>query len=154
MTIDAFEDRQPCPVCDHPTGDCGPEGDHPPHVLFEEWGEGYKAPDERKTTMADVVATERIWERVPIPRTKDRTRKVLRFAAGSIVPEEDAKRLNVKADGTQSKVPLAETDESGTVPLSDPPKAAAKAAPTKKAAAKKAAAKKAGTAKKAAAKKA
>lgn len=142
--IDPLDTRRPCPVCGHPTGDCGPEGDHPSHVLFEEWGEGYKAPDERNPTMADVVATERIWEAVPVPRTKDRTRRVLRYRPGQVIPEATAKALNVKADGTQSKVPTADADTTNVVPLQAAPrKAAAKKAPARKATAKKAPAKKA-----------
>lgn len=92
-----------------------------------------------------VVATARIFEEVPIPRTS-RTRKVLRYAVGHVVPGGDVDRLNVKADGTQAKVPTAEADASGAVPL------AAKKAPAKKAPAKKAAAKR--TTKKATAKRA
>ena len=64
--------------------------------------------------MADVVATERIFEEVPIPRS-DRTRRVLRYAVGQVVPEADLDRLNVTKDGTQKSVPMAETDESGAV---------------------------------------
>ena len=90
--------------------------------------------------MADVVATARIFEEVPVPRST-RTRKVLRYGAGQIVPEAEAKRLGVSAEGTQKKVPLAEADAAGTVPLTQ------KAIPAKKTAAKKAPAKKA-TAKK------
>lgn len=94
-----------------------------------------------------VVATARIFEEVPIPRTT-RTRKVLRYTPGHPIPEADVARLNVKADGTQSSVPLADADESGAVPLAAkkaPAKRAAKTAAkrtTKKATAKKAAARK------------
>lgn len=149
MPIDPLEDPDPCPLCGRV--DCGPEGDKPSHIVFEEWGEGYKAPPERSPAMTDVVATERIWEQVPIPRTKDRTRKVLRFAPGSIIPSEEAKRLNVKGDGTQSAIPTAESPD-GLVPLDPEMKVSAKKAAPAKAAAKKSGAKKAG-AKKAAAKK-
>lgn len=83
--------------------------------------------------MADVVAFARIFEEVPIPRS-ERTRRVLRFAPGQVIPEADAKRLNVKADGTQSKVPVADADDAGVIPLTQTVK---KAAPAKKAAAKK-----------------
>ena len=100
--------------------------------------------------MADRVATERIWEAVPVPRTK-RTRRVLRFRPGQGIPEAEAKRLNVKADGTQSKVPLAETDVANVTAL-PPSKAAPAKKAAKKTAAKKSGAKK-GTAKKAAARK-
>lgn len=86
--------------------------------------------------MADVVASTRIFEEVPVPRSQ-RTRKVLRFAAGQVVPEAEAKRLGVSADGTQKKVPLAETDPSGVIPLTQ------KTLPAKKTAAKKVTAKKA-----------
>ena len=91
--------------------------------------------------MADVVATARIFEEVPVPRSS-RTRKVLRYAVGQVIPEAEAKRLGVSSEGTQKKVPLAETDPSGVVPLTQ------KAIPAKKTAAKKAPAKKAAPAKK------
>lgn len=89
--------------------------------------------------MADVVATARIFEEVPVPRSQ-RTRKVLRFAAGQVVPEAEAKRLGVSANGTQKKVPVAEVDASGVVPLTQT---------VKKTTAKKAAAKKTAKASKA-----
>lgn len=62
----------------------------------------------------DVIATTRIYEEVPIPRS-DRTRRVLRYGVGAVVPADDQKRLNVSKDGGQSKVPMAETDETGAV---------------------------------------
>lgn len=98
-----------------------------------------------------VVATERIHEILPVPRSS-RTRRVLRYAPGQVVSPEDVDRLNVKADGTQGKVPTAEADASGAVPLAAK-KAAAKKAPARKATAKKATTKKAAPRKKAAAKK-
>lgn len=67
--------------------------------------------------MADVVASERIFEEVRIPRSK-RTRKVLRFTPGMVVPEADAKRLGVSKAGKQKKVPVND-DQSGLVPLSN-----------------------------------
>lgn len=75
----------------------------------------------------DVVAKEKVWERVPIPKT-DRTRRVLRFSPGQIVPEAEAKRLGVSAAGKQAVVPTAETDPSGVIPLAARKKAAAKKA--------------------------
>lgn len=116
--------------------------------------------------MADVIATERIYEDLPIARS-DRRRRVLRYGIGAVVPEADQKRLGVTSKGTQSKVPEAEIDASGgvvplpsaaapitTSPQGDPATAGSvKAeAPATKSAAKKAPAKKATAAKKAAAK--
>ncbi len=94
--------------------------------------------------MADaIVATERIHERIPVPRSK-RTRKVLRYGPGQVVPPADVDRLNVKADGTQSSVPTAEDGSTVSVPLPAKKAAAKRKAPAK------AAAKKASPAKKAA----
>lgn len=67
--------------------------------------------------MAGVIATERIFEKLPITNAQERTRKVLRFAPGQVVPDEEAERLGVSADGTQADVPTADTDVSGHVPL-------------------------------------
>jgi hypothetical protein len=98
-----------------------------------------------------VVATERIHEVLTIPKT-ERTRRVLRYAPGQVVKPEDVERLNVKADGTQGKIPTTDPTD-GVVPLAAK-KAAAKKAPARKATAKKAATKKkAAPRKKAAAKK-
>lgn len=97
-----------------------------------------------------VVATERIHERTSIPRSS-RTRKVLRYAPGQVVKPEDVERLNVKADGTQGKVPT--TDEGSTVTTPLAAKKQARKAPAKKAA-RKATAKKAAPRKKAVAKRA
>lgn len=98
--------------------------------------------------MNDVVATDRIFEKVPIPRTQ-RTSKVLRFRPGQVIPAEDARRLGVGTDGTQKSVPTAEETSTPVVPLAAKASAKkAKAAP-KKAPAKKAAKKTAKAAKKA-----
>jgi len=66
--------------------------------------------------MADVVASERIFEKVRIPRSKTRTRKVLRYTPGQVIPSEVAKALGVRKDGTQKKVPTSD-DATGVVPL-------------------------------------
>lgn len=100
----------------------------------------------------DVIAQSRVYEEVPIPRT-ERTRKVLRFGIGAVIPAEDAKRLKVDAAGRQRSVPMADLDESGAVvPLSQtaPGVQREPVTPPRKAPAKKAkAAKKAAKAKKA-----
>lgn len=120
------DDNPPCLVCGAEGGNCGPPGDKPRHVLFIEWAH---PPGEveikEKVTMADqnaVVATERIFEVREIPRTS-RTRKILMYAPGQIVPGPDVERLNVRPDGTQGKTPTVEVDTSGAVPLDQKPKA-------------------------------
>lgn len=91
--------------------------------------------------MNAVVATARIFEKVPIPRS-DRTSKVLRFTPGNVIPGDVAERLNVGADGTQSSIPTADAEATSAVPLTPTPtKAAQKAAPAKKVAKAKSAAK-------------
>lgn len=146
-----LDDRPPCPVCGAEGGNCGPEGDHPGKITFEEWGGDPPTRSSRqkeKVLMANaVVATERIHERVAIPRST-RTRKVLRYGPGQVVAPEDVDRLNVRPDGTQSKVPTADAASDVVTPL-----AAKKKAPAKKSAARKATTKKAAPRKKAAAKK-
>ena len=68
--------------------------------------------------MSDVVATERIFEKVRIPRAKDRTRKILRYTPGQVIPEKVAKALGVDKKGRQKKVPTND-DAAGLVPLSN-----------------------------------
>jgi hypothetical protein len=147
--VEPFEERPPCVVCGAEGGNCGPEGDKPHHVQFKEWGPQPRKPKEPDMANA-VVATERIHEVLTIPKT-ERTRRVLRYAPGQVVSPEDVDRLNVKADGTQGKIPTTDPTD-GVVPLAAK-KAAAKKAPARKAAAKKATTKKAAPRKKAAAKK-
>lgn len=131
--------RPPCVICGAEGGNCGPldgSSGKPDHVQFVEWGGDDRPTPSSKTKKEPiimgnaVVATARIFERVPIPRSS-RTRRVLRYAVGQIVPEDDVDRLRVKADGTQRSVPEADSDPAGVVPLAA--KKAAKKA-TKKAA--------------------
>lgn len=68
--------------------------------------------------MADVVAAERIFEDLRIPRTKNRTRRVLRYTPGQVIPEAVAKALGVDKKGKQKKVPTSD-DASGVVPLAN-----------------------------------
>lgn len=109
----------PCPVCGAEGGNCGPEGDHPGAVRFKEWAADYRPPKEGME-MGDVVARDRVWERVPIPRSK-RFRRVLRYRAGQVIPEEKARALNVGDDGIQTEVPTSDRDESPSVPLDQGP---------------------------------
>ncbi len=131
--------RPPCPVCGIEGSNCGPldgSEDRPHHVQFAEWDRTpppstWKSRKTKETVIMGnaVVATARIFEEVPIPHGRGRTSKVLRYTPGHVVPEADAVRLNVKADGTQSSVPTSETATVGGHPL--PVKKAAKA-PAKK----------------------
>lgn len=115
-----FEPEE-CPVCGAPGGNCGPtDGSHGGPVgtvTFEEWSEGYRPSAERRPQVGDVVASERIWEDELVPRGNGRTRRVLRYKAGDVIPADAAERLNVDSDGKQSSVPVAEAVSSGAVPL-------------------------------------
>lgn len=161
MPLD-LEARPPCPVCGASEGNCGPLDGHDDVTVpladlsFREWSSDYR-PTERTPSMADIIATARVYEEVPLARS-DRTRRVLRYGIGAVIPEAEAKRLNVSGDGTQSTVPKADADTgpTGTASAAQPTPAAddattarttatpaRKAAPAKKAAKKAAAAKKA-----------
>jgi len=78
-------DRQTCPVCGHPTGDCT-DGVPPKHIIgFDtslSGGGGIK-----------VFVEEDIWEEKPItPYTKAR---VLVYKKGESISQDEAKRLGL-----------------------------------------------------------
>jgi hypothetical protein len=77
-------DRNPCPVCGHPTGDCA--GDNAPtHVI------GFEASQGKSTPLFHVE--EEVWEEKQItPYTKAR---VLVYKKGENISIEEAKRLGL-----------------------------------------------------------
>lgn len=85
-------DRQPCPVCGHPTGDCVGEDSRRPHRNPLTLGEAGMVMDGR--TPADTILVEEdIWgERQITPFTVAR---VLLAAKGSYVSQEKARELGI-----------------------------------------------------------
>jgi len=84
--IVSLADRQPCPVCGHPTGDCKGDSGPPHHV----WGLGDVPSMEDSQT---VLVEEDIWEERQItPFTKAR---VLVVRAGRHIPLAQAKELGI-----------------------------------------------------------
>lgn len=80
-------DRQPCPVCGHPTGDC--KGDLPKPTRLAGMDDKLETLKNRQT----VYIEEDIHEEIQI--TPGRTTKILRYPAGSQVPYEEAEKLGL-----------------------------------------------------------
>lgn len=79
-------DRQPCPVCGHPTGDCAGTSGPPQHI----WGLGSIPSMEKDQT---VLVDEDIYEERQItPFTKAR---VLVAAKGKHIPLDKARELGL-----------------------------------------------------------
>jgi hypothetical protein len=79
-------DRNACPVCGHPTGDCTTEGAKPTHI----WGQGSIERLENEEMF--YVEHDVIEERQITPFSKSR---VLVAAAGKSIPIAEAKRLGL-----------------------------------------------------------
>jgi hypothetical protein len=78
-------DRQPCPVCGHPTGDCS-DGQPPKHII------GFDSSTSEGGGLT-VFVEEDIWEEKPItPYTKAR---VLVYKKGESISQDEAKRLGL-----------------------------------------------------------
>jgi len=78
-------DRQACPVCGHPTGDCT-DGTPPKHII------GFDASSSGGGGIT-VFVEEDIWEEKPItPYTKAR---VLVYKKGENISQDEAKRLGL-----------------------------------------------------------
>jgi hypothetical protein len=78
-------DRQPCPVCGHPTGDCT-DGTPPKHVI------GFDSSTSNNGGLT-IFVEEDIWEERPItPYTKAR---VLVYKKGASISQDEAKRLGL-----------------------------------------------------------
>jgi hypothetical protein len=76
-------DRQPCPICGHPTGDCGTENKHSYDDLF---GIGlFKSTDSEHKVMVDEDVLE---ERIMYGNV---TIKVIKFRKGQMITIEEAR---------------------------------------------------------------
>ena len=80
-------DREPCPVCGHPTGDCAGDSESPDSLVG--W---HDSPDSMKQIQMVYVENE-IWEEKQI--TPGRTTKILKHRAGSSIPYEEAQKLGL-----------------------------------------------------------
>lgn len=89
----------PCPVCGASGGRCAND-QHPKtaDVKTIEWSEDVVDPAAHPE--GEIVAAERIWDEIPIWNSP-RTRRVLAYRPGQLVPREDADRLHVGPDGRQ-----------------------------------------------------
>lgn len=114
-------EAEACIVCGAPEGSCG---DHEAtqvqlqDLSFREWAKDYRPPvvEERDD---DIITQDRVFETLPIPRSK-RTRTVVRYGRLRRISAEEAARLNVGPDGLQTAVPVATWDNTGSIPLNAP----------------------------------
>lgn len=79
-------DRQPCPVCGHPTGDCAGEQQPPVRILG--------GPYDNRKTEPGVLVTEDIYEEVFLTERTKTT--VLVAKAGTYIPLQKAIELGLK----------------------------------------------------------
>ena len=79
--------REPCPICGHPTGDCAGTMDAPNSLSG--WAD---SPDGMKQVQM-IYLEEDFWEERQI--TPGRTTKILKHRAGSSIPFEEAKKLGL-----------------------------------------------------------
>jgi hypothetical protein len=81
----ARADRQPCPVCGHPTGDCVSDAVSPAHII------GFSSPTSKSAVQ--IFLEDDVWEERQItPFTKA---KVLLYKKGQSIPQEEAERLGL-----------------------------------------------------------
>jgi hypothetical protein len=79
-------DRQPCPVCGHPTGDCVGESKKPEHIA------GFNQIESMKLNQT-VLVEEDIWEEIMLtPFTKT---KILVYPKGRQIPIAEAEKLGL-----------------------------------------------------------
>lgn len=113
------QDAEACPVCGAAKGQCPVT--HRTDRASVKMKTVFRPETHQEEQMeGDVVATTRIWEDVPIPKST-RFRRVLRYRPGDVVRAADAERLAVDVNGVQSSVPRATFDGSGVIPLAGPP---------------------------------
>ena len=79
--------REPCPICGHPTGDCPGESESPDSLVG--WSD---SPDGMRQVQM-IYVEEDIWEERQI--TPGRTTKILKHRAGSSIPFDEAKKLGL-----------------------------------------------------------
>lgn len=79
-------DRQPCPVCGHPTGDCIGDSGAPDHIMG--FGANEPNPDAQQFVVKEDVFVER--QLTPTVKTK-----ILAVPAGKIISVIDAKKLGL-----------------------------------------------------------
>lgn len=82
----SMADRQPCPVCGHPTGDCAGSSEKPDHI----WGLGAVPSMEKNQTF--LVEEDIYEERQITPYTKSR---VLLAPKGKHIPLTRARELGL-----------------------------------------------------------
>lgn len=137
--FDRHDERQPCPFCGHPTGDCAEED----HLMTPTKAAAKKAPakkkadapvvrsdnqgEEREVSLADIrshaltqqqidrdglrVVTEDVWYDRPSPGAPDVPLHLLRFHAGQVV---NAAQLDAaEADGIKGVKTRKATFEDG-----------------------------------------
>lgn len=80
-------DREPCPICGHPTGDCAGDLDAPDALVG--WQDN---PDSMKQVQM-IFLEEDVWEEKQI--TAGRKTKILKHRAGTSIPFEEAKNLGL-----------------------------------------------------------
>lgn len=78
-------DRNPCPVCGHPTGDCSTDTSNPTHVI------GFGFPGSKSAVQ--FFLEEDVWEERQI--TPFTSAKVLLYKKGESISQEEAQRLGL-----------------------------------------------------------
>jgi hypothetical protein len=80
-------DREPCPICGHPTGDCVGSLEAPDTLT------GWKDSPEGMRQVQMIFLEEDVWEERQI--TAGRKTKILKHRAGTSIPFEEAKNLGL-----------------------------------------------------------
>jgi hypothetical protein len=78
-------DRQACPVCGHPTGDCTSGNSNPTHII------GFDVAGDGNTPL--IFVEEDVWEERAI--TPYTTARVLIYKRGQSIGHDEAKRLGL-----------------------------------------------------------
>jgi len=82
----SIADRQPCPVCGHPTGDCTGTSEPPAHIMG--FGPDQPNPDAQQFVVKEDVIEER-------ELTPGRKMKILVIPAGKIISVTQAQKLGL-----------------------------------------------------------